>query len=177
MDWLTLRVGRVQGHIEAANDIYVFSGVGASYDRNDVIVQSEFVTRRSKRGFGALVDADGWYTLAGYRIDKFLPYASYASTRPKTDGGTHLTETQSTIAAGLRWDVFRKVDIKFQVERVDTHGTAGISFTTPPLIGAGPPPPPTAGGPPSGPLPGPPPSFAPITKPVIALSLAMDVVF
>jgi hypothetical protein len=174
MDWLTLRVGRVQGRVVSPNDIYVFSGVGASYDRNKVIVQSEFVTRRSKRGFGSVIDADGWYTLAGYRIDQFVPYASYASTRPKAGGGSHLTETQSTIAAGLRWDVFRKADIKFQIERVDTHGTSGISFVTPSLSSAAPPPPTTG---PGGPPAGAPAGFAPITQPVIALSLAMDVVF
>lgn len=175
MDWLTLRVGQVQGHVVTPNDIYVFSGVGASYDRDNVIVQSEFVTRRSKRGFGSFVDADGWYTLAGYRIGKFVPYASYASTRPQTDGGVHLTETQSSIAAGLRWDAFRSADIKFQIERVDTHGTSGISFVTPSLTGAGVPSPPTGpGGPASGAAFG---GFAPITRPVMVLSLAMDVVF
>lgn len=173
-DWLTLRAGRVQGHVIGPDDIYVFSGVGASYDRNNVIVQSEFVTRRSKRGFGSAVDGDGWYALAGFRANKLVPYASYASTKPKTGGSGHLTETQSTIAAGLRWDAFSSAAIKFQIERIDTHGTSGISFVTPSQSIAGQPAAPVVGG---GAPPGGLASAAPITKPVTAVSLAMDVVF
>lgn len=160
-DWLTLRVGRVQGRVVEVNDIYEFSGVGAIYDRNNLLLQGEFVTRRSKRGFSEGVDADGWYTLAGYRIDKFLPFVSYASTKPKYASLFHLSETQSTIAAGLRWDAFGSSAIKLQVERIDTQDSSGISFTTPML--------PAAGMAPQ--------TFAPITKPVTVVSLAVDVVF
>lgn len=162
-DGLTLRAGRVQGLVVVPNDIYVFSGIGASYDRGNVLVQGEFVTRRSKRGYGSLVDADGWYTLAGYRINKFVPYVSYADTKPNGGDASplHLTEKQSTLAAGVRWDAFSSSAIKLQVEHIDTHDTSGISFSTP-TVGVF-----------AGVLPIP----APITKPVTAVSLAMDVVF
>lgn len=159
-DELTLRAGRVEAVPDTVGDLYQFSGVGATYEHNKIITQAEFVARRSKRGFDAIVDADGWYTLAGYRINKFVPYVSYADTRPKTGGAFgHLSETQSTIAAGLRWDAFSSSAIKFQVERIDTHDTPGISFTTPVIAVVQ--------------LP----VYEPITKPVTAVSLAMDMVF
>jgi hypothetical protein len=160
-DWLTLRAGRVSGINVGPNDNYVFSGIGASADHHNVVAQAEFVTRRSKSGFGDIVNANGWYALTGYRFNQFLPYVSYADTAPRRPNTPfHLTDKQTTAAAGLRWDAFSSTALKLQVERIDTHDTAGISFSTPIAIG------------PFG-FPG----LAPVTKPVMAVSLAMDVVF
>ncbi len=47
-----------------------------------------------------------------------------------------ISNIQKTVAAGLRWDAFSSVDFKFQVERVNTDGTPGISFSNPDLAGA-----------------------------------------
>lgn len=130
-DWGTLRAGRVWGNVQPPGglvDRYTFSGVGVLFDRNNVVGQAEYVTRRSD-GFSAAVDADGWYVLGGYRFGKLLPYASYATTEPENSlSPVHLSSTQSTVAAGLRWDAFSSAALKFQIERADTDNTAGISF-------------------------------------------------
>ena len=77
----------------------------------------------------ALIDADGWYAMGGYRVGTWLPYASYSSTKPNVTAKVHAAGPQDTTAIGARWDVLKAVDVKFQLERIDTKGTRGISFT------------------------------------------------
>jgi Gram-negative porin len=160
-DWVTLRAGRVWGQVSVGStDRYTFTGFGATVDRNNILFQSEYVTRRTEC-CASVADANGWYALAGYRFRPFLPYVSYAKAEDSLPSAFHLTNPQSTVAAGVRWDAFKSADLKFQVERVNTYGTSGISFSTPALPSAG-----------FGP-----PGSAAITKPVMVFSLAMDVVF
>ena len=160
VDWLTVRAGRVKGKVIGPNDPYTFSGVGVIVDRGNVVAQAEYVTRRSE-GFGAIVDADGWYVLGGYRFNSLLPYLIYGKTAPKEASPVHLSSDQSTLAAGIRWDAFSSAAIKFQIQRVDTDDTPGISFITAPLPSP----------------PGVPPASAPVTSPVNVVSLAIDFVF
>ncbi len=42
-----------------------------------------------------------------------------------------VSDDQSTVAVGLRWDAFEDGAIKFQVERADTDGSKGVSFNGP----------------------------------------------
>jgi hypothetical protein len=161
-DWVTLRAGRVWGtpDLVGSTERYTFTGFGATVDRNNIFVQSEYVTRRSQC-CASVADANGWYALAGYRFRPFMPYVSYAKAEDLMPSAFHLTNPQSTVAIGVRWDAFKSADLKFQVERVNTYGTSGISFSTPAL-------PSTGFGPPLS---------APITSPVMVFSLTMDVVF
>ena len=130
-------------------------------DHNDIIAQSEFVERRSSKS-PTVIDSDGWYGMGGYRLGAFVPYAIYSRTwRVTSHPFPILQGAQKTAALGLRWDAFASADIKLQVQRVDTFGTLGVSFTTPEL-------PPTPFGPP---LP------APVTNPVTAFSVAVDFTF
>lgn len=161
-DWLTVRAGRVKARV-APNDIndpYTFSGIGVIVDRGNVVAQAEYVTRRSEN-FATFVDTDGWYVLGGYRFGSLLPYLIYGKTEPQEDSPTHLSYEQSTLAAGIRWDAFDSAAIKFQVQRVDTNDTPGISFVTATVLGP----------------PGAPPATAPVTSPVNVVSLAIDFVF
>ncbi len=159
-DWVSLRAGRVRGEPQLpGGDVYTFSGVGAIVDRDNIVAQAEYVTRRSENE-PAGVDADGWYVLGGYRFGSILPYVMYGHTAPKEAGPAHLSYDQSTIAAGVRWDAFKSAAFKFQVQHVDTNDTSGVSFVTPAL-----------------PPPAPPAAFAPITDSVTVLSLALDFVF
>ena len=64
-----------------------------------------------------------------FRFGKVLPYVSYAKTKDSGDPSfVYVSQNQDTKAIGVRWDFLRKADIKFQFERVDPKGTAGISF-------------------------------------------------
>jgi hypothetical protein len=160
-DWVTLRAGQVWGEvIVGTTDRYTFTGFGATVDRDNIFFQSEYVTRRSAC-CASIVNVNGWYALAGYRFRPFMPYVSYAKAEDSLPSPFHLTNPQSTVAAGVRWDAFKSADLKFQVEHVNTYGTSGISFSTPalPYNGFGPP------------------VLAGITRPVMVFSLTMDIVF
>ncbi|MDH0864395.1 porin [Mitsuaria sp. GD03876] len=168
-NWYTLRLGYVEAKPDLPGELqallpagqslsdakYQFSGFGFTVDRNDVVMQGEFVKRRYKL-FNTLIAADAWYLMAGYRMGAFLPYAQVAQVRPAKDA---VTAPQRTLSAGVRWDAFSSAALKFQVERVDTRGTAGASFITAPVLTA------------IGPLPG------PITRPVTTVSASIDFAF
>ncbi len=134
-DWVTLRAGRVQAKVSVPSngtvrDPYTFTGFGATVDRHKVFLQAEWVKRRTGQ-LPAATDATGWYAMAGYRVGSVLPYAILSQATPTADFLFHLTERQRTTAFGARWDAFRSADLKFQIDRVDTSGTRGLSFSSP----------------------------------------------
>ncbi len=165
-DWATLRAGRVTANaavegIATFDEPYSFTGYGVTIDHGNLVAQAEFVQRRSSKS-SDVINSDGWYVMGGWRFDKLLPYAILSRTAPKVaDFPAHASNTQRTAAVGLRWDAFRSADIKFQIERIDTSGTTGISFTTPTLPATGP---------------GPAPSGT-VNRPVTAFSVALDFTF
>jgi hypothetical protein len=136
----TVRAGKVEAEAQVepgVTDIYEFTGVGVSYDKDAVLAQAEFVQRRSDNFYNT-VAADGWYAMGGYRLGAFTPYAMVSKTTPKSSDskvpspfGTHISNNQQTLAAGVRWDATSFAALKFQVERVDADGTNGISFAKP----------------------------------------------
>lgn len=138
IDGVTLRIGQVKADVELGavdlsafstvrSDPYTFSGAGISVDRDHIVAQAEYVTRRSEN-FPQLVDSDGWYVLGGYRFGRVLPYVSFGDAQPKQESAMALTGRQTTTAAGVRWDAFSTAAFKLQVQQVDTHGTRGLSF-------------------------------------------------
>ena len=134
-DWVTLRAGRVQAKVSVPSggtfrDPYTFTGFGATVDRDNVFLQAEWVKRRTGQ-LPAATDATGWYAMAGYRVGSVLPYAILSQATPIADFPFHLSERQRTTAVGARWDAFKSADLKFQIDRVDTSGTRGLSFTSP----------------------------------------------
>lgn len=135
-DGITVRAGRMEAAVivEGFPDSdFAFTGIGASYDRGNVVAQAEFVKRREGSDyFGPMINADAFYVMGGYRFGSVTPYASLARTTPKTRVyEMHFSDYQETKALGVRWDAFSSAAIKFQVEQIDTEGTAGISFATP----------------------------------------------
>ena len=157
-DGYSLRVGHIEGKPDipaglgfAGVEVYKFTGIGANVDSHNVVLQTEYVQRRSTQA-GSFIDANGWYVLGGYRMGSFLPYLQLANASPANSSANK----QKTTAIGLRWDAFASAALKFQVEHVDTGGTsAGYSFATPSVGRVG----------------------APVTKPVNVLSVALDFVF
>ena len=111
---------------DISQEVYRFTGVGFSAERDGVIVQAEGVERRSQL-FQSLIGAKAWYVLAGYRLDAWVPYVEMARRLPAA-AGSPTTAPQHTEAVGVRWDAFSKADIKFQAEHVTTGGTSGASF-------------------------------------------------
>lgn len=172
---VTVRAGKVVSDVNvdvnvpglnAPAEQYSFTSFGMTVDNGSYIAQAEYVQRRAEL-FYNLAAADAWYVMGGYRFGPFTPYAIYSSTKPQTSASRQplqlmfprVSNDQKTFAAGLRWDATSFAALKFQVERVDTDGTPGISFSSPDA--------------PDSTL-----YFAtPVGKPAKVLSLAVDFVF
>lgn len=148
-----------------------FNSVGLTMDWNDIVLQGEY-TKRTTESY--INDTSSWYAMAGYRIGKFLPYASHASL--KIDGTVQNTVPgscpagypaactptmrqlsgavarlpysglgqgeQSTNTIGVRWDFYRSVALKAQIDRVKPKVASGLfvnaqpGFTGPVTVGA-----------------------------------------
>ena len=50
-----------------------FTGLGASMDRDNIVLATEYTWRRIEKG--NVPDTTGWYVLGGYRLGAVLPYA------------------------------------------------------------------------------------------------------
>jgi hypothetical protein len=115
-----------------------FTAFGAVLDWNNVIVQAEDTTA-TVGGYPA--DSSARYVLAGYRVDKFTPYAMYAEREvdsartssviprvgpllPLALGVNALIagQEQNTTSFGVRWDAASSVAVKFQYDHVDPQG-------------------------------------------------------
>jgi hypothetical protein len=141
-DGVTLRAGRIVSDVVVAagtpTERYAFTGYGVTLDRGSVIAQAEYVQRRTGTYYN-IVAANGWYLMGGYRFGTVTPYAIvsrttplFSASRPPVQLVTPMvSEEQSTVAVGARWDAFDDAALKFQVERVDTDGSFGISFSGP----------------------------------------------
>ncbi len=69
-----------------------FSGLGLSYDQNNIVLSGEFTKRKVKSGY--IADTKGWYALAGYRFGSVLPYVS-VSRLTTVDPNARIAATSS----------------------------------------------------------------------------------
>jgi hypothetical protein len=110
--------------VTAARLVYTFTSIGATYDHNDVLLQSEFIAKHTQL---TAYDVNGWYVLGGYRLGKFLPYGIYAAgqtpTGPNPPGPPEPSESKHTISAGVRADLIKSVDFKLQIDRETTENS------------------------------------------------------
>jgi hypothetical protein len=129
-----------------------FTSVGLLADWNNIVVQSEYGIRRGVDKM-FLADADAWYTMAGYRFGKVLPYYSHGSFKSKPSvaipaglaGIPPLYGAMSSILAptgqssdtlGVRWDFAQSAALKVQVDRVKPGvKNALLSDVTPAGVG------------------------------------------
>lgn len=148
-----------------------FTSAGLTMDWNDIVLQGEYAKRKTD---SYINDTTSWYVMGGYRIGKFLPYASHASlkidsivenTVPAACPAGYpaaCTPTmrqlsgpvgrlpyaglgqgeQSTNTIGVRWDFYRSVALKAQIDRVKPKASTGTlvnvqpGFTGPITVGA-----------------------------------------
>ena len=127
-DW-KLQVGGTNVHDMKGSDTLPrhrdsFRGVGVTYDNGKALLQAEYVTRRTTDPAPAVhFDMNAFYVTGGYRVGKWMPYAIYSGYAP-TGGALNATILPNTrsAAVGLRWDVYRNVAIKAQVDEVQYNG-------------------------------------------------------
>lgn len=128
---------------------FKFTDFGFSFDGTHVTLQGE-VVKFTAGGFVA--SSDGEYILAGYRVQKFTPYAMFARQKitsartdttippvgpliPLAQGVNALINSvggdQHTTSAGVRWDLHESLDLKFQVDRITPEGPGLFIFVRP----------------------------------------------
>lgn len=137
MGEVTVRAGRVTtgftaaiGPFILARGGYSFDSIGATYDNSKLVVQGEFIERRTNNpGY----NVNGMYLLGGYRLGKWMPYGIYGSGQVL--GGNSATgyvpsTAAHTVSAGVRLDWFQSVDFKAQVDH-STGIVDGLPFANP----------------------------------------------
>ena len=111
-----------------------FTSIGLMADWNNIVVQSEFGMRRGVDKM-FLPDVNAWYTMAGYRFGKVLPYYAHGSFKAKPSvgipaglstipglygavSGVLAPTGQSSDTLGVRWDFAKSAALKVQVDRI-----------------------------------------------------------
>lgn len=137
------------GFTQQANELAIdsvhgsFTSVGLGIDWNNIVVQSEYGKR--KTDVLSVPDTTSWYTMFGYRIGKFLPYYNHASAKQDSSrtvsgipdvgplaalaaGANELASgspIQTSNSLGIRWDFYKSMDFKFQVDRYSPKDGSG----------------------------------------------------
>ncbi len=142
--------------ISATDKDASFTGVGLAYDRGNWVGGVEY-TKRKLSLYAA--STTGWATTLGYRIDKFTPYAvvsqlkrdstnvndtipagvpQLAPLRAGVEGLiTNSNIAQKTDALGLRWDAWKNLDVKAQIDHITpASGARGLFNSPKPGFGA-----------------------------------------
>ncbi|MEN9357874.1 MAG: hypothetical protein RL695_2045 [Pseudomonadota bacterium] len=108
-------------------DLYDF---GYLYDDSKWVAQAEYILARSQGP--SVQDGNAWSALLGYRVGKFTPYVGHARITSKeeaTPAGLHPVVTmiynrvnthyqQNTTTLGLRYDVYKNVALKAQLDHI-----------------------------------------------------------
>lgn len=127
-----------------------FTSIGASVDWQNFVGQVEIGKRKSDSL--SVADTTAWYTLFGYRVGKFLPYFTHASSTQDSArsvaglptsgpapllalvGGANAFASASPIqtsnSLGVRWDFYKSAAFKLQIDRISPTGRG--TFIAPP---------------------------------------------
>lgn len=119
-----------------------FTSIGGTMDWKNIVLQAEYAQRRTDTLI--VHDTNSWYAMAGYRIGKFLPYYYHGSIKqksPRSVAGLPATgplapvgagvnalakaALQTSDAVGVRWDFYRSMALKVQVDHIKPKDGAG----------------------------------------------------
>lgn len=132
----------VGNELDATSKKASFSGLGLTYDEGQWLAMVEY-TKRKTESF--VPDTTGWYATLGYRVGAFTPYATVSQqktdssnvnntvpaglvvaglpVRAVVDATTAGQSTpQKTVGVGLRWDAYRNIAVKAQLDSIKTTG-------------------------------------------------------
>lgn len=139
----------VGDQLDATRKKASFSGIGASYDLNNIVGSFEYTWRRTD---SYVPDTTGWYATLGYRFGKLTPYVTVSKLKQDDNNVNNTIPTgvsptlnvlkatvdatlegqsnrQKTVGLGLRWDFYRNMALKAQYENISPDGP-GL-FTSP----------------------------------------------
>jgi len=132
------------------NDVKgTFTSVGGTMDWKNVVLQAEYAMRRTDTLI--VHDTNSWYAMAGYRFGKVLPYYYHGSIKQKSDrsvaglpttgplaplgaGVNNLAKAalQTSDAIGVRWDFYKSLALKVQVDHIKPKDGPGAFINTKP---------------------------------------------
>ena len=105
---------------------------GVSWDVNNFIGYAEYVTRDISGdavvgvspAMGAIFpDQDAWYLTVGYRMGKFLPHLTVASSEATPESAVpefaNQGVSQDSITLGLRYEVNDSSSLKFEIQTIE----------------------------------------------------------
>lgn len=114
-----------------------FTNIGLAYDKDAWLVQGEFIRRTTNDNggiFGVIKQKMGYIT-TGYRVGKVMPYATISRFDDQTATGVIATG-QKTLAAGVRWDFYKNMDLKVQWDHITRDpGRSTLGPNVPGAIG------------------------------------------
>jgi hypothetical protein len=128
---LMMRAGvtAIDFRLNGAAGTFIYSkanvyNLGATYDPGTWFVMGEW----TKTDFGAIQRAQqAKYVTAGYRWNKFTPYATYSRVGVDDNQVKLALRAQDTKSAGLRWDFMKSMSRKVQYDQVQLDaGSAGF---------------------------------------------------
>ena len=120
-----------------------FTSFGLLADWNNIVVQAEYGMRRAKEPV-YISESNAWYTMAGYRFGKILPYYAHAdydgkggavtvpaalARIPALNAGVKnllAGSSQKSDIVGVRWDFAKSAALKVQVDRVKPGAKNGF---------------------------------------------------
>lgn len=140
----------VGNQIDATDKTATFTGVGATWDEGEWVMNAEYTMRRTE---SYVPDSNGWYVTVGRRFGAWTPYVIGSQVRTvdtnvnntiqpltpalaqlKTVVDTTLASQrlqQKTLAIGARWDFMRNFAFKAQVDHVRASAETFFTQTQP----------------------------------------------
>lgn len=124
--------GQILDQITGTGSPTTFISTSFQYDDNRLLLIGEYAARTVDRYSASAI---GWYLTGGYRLGSITPFATFArqhqvATDNAANTGNRSADTalrmlnfarnkaQTSIAAGMRWDVTRNLALKTQLERI-----------------------------------------------------------
>jgi hypothetical protein len=118
-----------------------FTSFGATYDAHRILLMGEYGSLRSS---SFLSRDKGWYGTFGYHFGAWMPYVTYAGENKPSQSNTYAIPpygpllplsaglsslvaptSQHTVSTGVRWDVYKNIDIKVQFDHVRPNINGG----------------------------------------------------
>jgi hypothetical protein len=147
---------QIADHYTCDGKLIPLRSIGANYDPGRWFLMGEWARSDSRCFLGA---QSGWYVSSGYRIGNLTPYLTYAALKAQSNtsdpglpaprvpqlqgvvaalnGALNAilsgTGSENSLSAGARWDFYKNVDLKLQMEHIRLlGGTSGVLINTQP---------------------------------------------
>ncbi|MDZ7802772.1 hypothetical protein [Thiohalophilus sp.] len=108
-----------------------FTSAGFTIDWNDMVAYSEYIIRDTDDSQAmqfAFPDQEAYYLTLGYRVDRFLPYVTYAKI-DEGDFKSPVAQVQESVALGLRTEIGDASAIKFEIMNAEPQAnSAGSTY-------------------------------------------------